>query len=162
MPDPLRVGLAAARHKALFTTVTGRDAGQWDQDGDIASAGRLALAALAPVVTAYEHVMTDAEGRNTWRTDRYSPCPRGDAGTYLAFLASLDYQLSDIEQAVANGSPWTDDAPQASTLADASKAADGGQSPDGDTSNDLGSAVPADGDIGTGTDDGDEVVQNAA
>jgi len=162
MPDPLRTGLAAARHKSLFTTVTGRDAGQWDQDCGTAPVGRLALAALAPVVTAYEHAMTDAEGRNTWRTDRYSPCPRGDAGTYLAFLASLGYQLSDIEQAVANGSRWTGDAPQASTLADASQAADSGESPDGDTSNDLGSADPADGDIGTGTDDGPAVVQTAA
>jgi ParB family chromosome partitioning protein len=53
--------------------------------------------------------MTDAEGRNTWRTDRYSPCPRADAGTYLTFLASLGYPLSAIEQAVADGTPWTGD-----------------------------------------------------
>ena len=43
---------------------------------------------LAPVITAYEHAMTDAEGRNTWRTDRYSPCPRPDAAAYLTFLAA--------------------------------------------------------------------------
>ncbi len=32
-----------------------------------------------------------SRSRNTWRADRYSPCPRGDAGAYLAFLASLGY-----------------------------------------------------------------------
>ena len=55
--------------------------------------------------------MTEGEGRNTWRTDRYSPCPRRDAGGYLAFLASVGYQLSVIEQAVADGVPYTGDAP---------------------------------------------------
>ena len=55
--------------------------------------------------------MTDGEGRSTWRTDRYSPCPRQEAGRYLAFLASLGYQLSDIEQAVASGSTWAGDTP---------------------------------------------------
>ena len=160
MPGPLRTGLAAARNLALFTTLTGRDAGQWDQDCDTAPAGRLALAALAPVVTAYEHAMTDAEGRNTWRTDRYSPCPRGDAGTYLAFLASLGYQLSDIEHAVADGQPWTGDAPQASTVTDPSLAADSSESQESDTS--TGTTVPARDDSGTGSNDGDVVVQTAA
>ena len=62
---------------------------------------------LAPIVTAYEHAMTEGEGRNTWRTDRYSPCPRAQAGSYLAFLASLGYPLSGVEQAVADGTPYT-------------------------------------------------------
>ena len=53
--------------------------------------------------------MTEAEGRNTWRTDRYSPCPRRDAGTYLAFLAAIGYQLSTIEKAVAEGTPYGGD-----------------------------------------------------
>ena len=67
------------------------------------------MIALGPVITAYEYAMTEAEGRNTWRTDRYSPCPRRDAGTYLTFLAAIGYQLSAIEQAVADGTAWTGD-----------------------------------------------------
>ena len=53
---------------------------------------------LAPIATTYEQAMTEGEGKNTWRTDRYSPCPRREAGRYLAFLASIGYQLADIEQ----------------------------------------------------------------
>lgn len=74
---------------------------------DTATASRLALLILAPIVTAYEHAMTEGEGRNTWRTDRYSPCPRAEAGRYLAFLAGLGYELSAIEQAVVNEAPYT-------------------------------------------------------
>ena len=66
---------------------------------------------LGPVVTAYEQAMTEGEGRNTWRLDRYSPCPRDEAGRYLAFLGTLGYQLSDIERAVADGEPYTGDTP---------------------------------------------------
>lgn len=55
-------------------------------------------------------------GRNTWRTDRYSPCPRPAAGTYLAFLASLGYQLSAIESAVTRGTPYAGDEPAEHTL----------------------------------------------
>ena len=50
-------------------------------------------------------------GKNTWRPDRYSPCPRNQAGRYLAFLASLGYQLSDIEQVVAGGASYAGDTP---------------------------------------------------
>ncbi len=110
MPDPLRIGLSSAAHKALFTTLTGHDAGQQDQDCDTATTGRLAVIALGPVITAYEHAMTEAEGRSTWRTDRYSPCPRADAGRYLTFLAGIGYSLSAIEQAVADGTAYTGDA----------------------------------------------------
>ena len=53
----------------------------------------------------------DAARRSTWRPGRYSPCPRDDAGRYLAFLASLGYQLSAIEQAVADGAAYTGDTP---------------------------------------------------
>jgi ParB family chromosome partitioning protein len=66
---------------------------------------------LGPIVTAYEHAMTDGEGRNTWRTDRYSPCPRTEAAGYLRFLASIGYPLSGIEQAVADLTPYTGDVP---------------------------------------------------
>ena len=67
---------------------------------------------LAPIAVTYEYAMTQGEGRNTWRTDnRYSPCPRTQAGEYLAFLASIGYTLTPIEQAVADGVPWTGDTP---------------------------------------------------
>jgi ParB family chromosome partitioning protein len=66
---------------------------------------------LAPIATTYEQAMTEGEGKNTWRTDRYSPCPRPEAGRYLAFLASIGYQLADIEQAVAGNVPYAGDTP---------------------------------------------------
>ena len=66
---------------------------------------------LGPIAAAYEHAMSDGEGRNTWRTDRYSPCPRTEAAGYLRFLASIGYPLSGIEQAVADLTPYTGDAP---------------------------------------------------
>jgi hypothetical protein len=64
---------------------------------------------LGPIVTAYEQAMTEGEGKNTWRTDRYSPCPRREAAAYLAFLASVGYQLSVIEQALVNDIPYIGD-----------------------------------------------------
>jgi len=116
MPDPLRAGLSTAATKTLFARLTGHDTGHWQQDCDTAATGRLTLTMLAPVITAYEHAMTEADGRNTWRTDRYSPCPRRDAGIYLTFLASIGYQLSDIEQAVARGAAYAGDAPYGGIL----------------------------------------------
>jgi hypothetical protein len=62
--------------------------------------------------------MTEGEGRNTWRTDRYAPCSRAQAGHYLAFLASLGYELSAIEQAVADGTPYTGETPTNGLLAE--------------------------------------------
>jgi len=107
MTDPLRSGLATAGHKALFAKLTGHEAAEWEQACDTATTGRLTVLMLAPVITAYEHAMTEAEGRNTWRTDRYSPCPRAAASGYLTFLSSIGYQLSGIEQAVAGGVAYT-------------------------------------------------------
>lgn len=111
MPEPLRSGLAAAPGRDLLTQITGQPASRLAEGCDTAAAGRLPLLMLAPVVTAYEHAMTEGEGRSTWRTDRYAPCPRAEAGRYLAFLASVGYQLSGIEQAIVDGTPWTDAPP---------------------------------------------------
>jgi ParB family chromosome partitioning protein len=118
MPDPLRSGLAAAPSRALFSQITGQPADRWLDACDTAPAGRVALLLLGPVVTAYEQAMTDGEGRNTWRTDRYSPCPRDQAGRYLAFLASAGYQLSDIERAVVDGMPYTGETPPGDPLSE--------------------------------------------
>ena len=111
MPDPLRSGLAAAHSMVSFTEITGRGDHDWLEICDTAPAGRLPLVMLGPIATAYEHAMTDGEGRNTWRTDRYSPCPRTEAASYLRFLASIGYQLSGIEQAVADLTAYTGEAP---------------------------------------------------
>ncbi len=107
MPVPLRLGLASAQQNPLFDKLTGRDLAKLEQECRTASVGRLAILALATIVTAYEQAMTQAEGRNTWRTDRYGPCPREDAAVYFTLLASLGYQLSDIESTVADGIPYT-------------------------------------------------------
>jgi ParB family transcriptional regulator, chromosome partitioning protein len=107
MPDPLRSGLAAAPSLLLFAAITGQPAASWLDGCDTAAVGRIPLLMLGPVITAYEHAITEGEGRNTWRTDRYAPCPRQHAGRYLTFLASLGYPLSDIEQAIADGTPYT-------------------------------------------------------
>ena len=108
MPDPLRTGLAAAPARELFSEITGQAAASWLQICDTTTAGRLPLLLLGPVITAYEQAMSDA---NTWRTDRYSPCPRRDASRYLTFLASVGYQLASIEQALADDVPYTGDSP---------------------------------------------------
>ena len=112
MPEPLRLGLAAAPGSPVFTDVTGLHADQAADGCDTCPAVRLPLLMLAPIAAAYEGAMSGTEAaRSTWRADRYSPCPRPDAGRYLAFLASIGYHLTVIEQAVADGVPYTGDTP---------------------------------------------------
>jgi ParB family chromosome partitioning protein len=125
MPDPLRTGLAAAVGLLLFREITGRKAADWLEACDTTPAGRVPLLMLGPVVTAYEQAMTEGEGKNTWRTDRYSPCPRRSAGTYLAFLAGIGYELSAIEQALVDDVPYTGDTPADPDLADSPATATG-------------------------------------
>jgi ParB family chromosome partitioning protein len=56
--------------------------------------------------------MDGDSGRETWRTDRpYPRCPRDDAGAYFRFLVSAGYELSPIEQAVADGVPYAGEEP---------------------------------------------------
>lgn len=109
MPEPLRACLVSAANTTRFTELTGQQPGQVLEACGTATAGRLPLLMLAPVLTAYEHEISadDPERRCTWRQDRYAPCPRDEAGAYLEFLASLGYQLSAIEQAVADGTAYT-------------------------------------------------------
>jgi hypothetical protein len=87
---------------------------------DTTAAGRLPLLMLGPLATAYEQAMTEGEGKNTWRLDRYSPCSRQEAGRYLAFLGSVGYELSGIEQAVADGVAWAGDTEPSDPLSPAS------------------------------------------
>ena len=116
MPDPLRQGLSPAHSRLLFSELTGQSAARWLEACDTTPAGRLPLLMLGPIAVAYEQAMTEV-GKNTWRPDRYSPCPRLKAGRYLALLASIGYELSDIEQAVAGGTPYTGDTPPGDPLA---------------------------------------------
>ena len=117
MPEPLRSGLAQAHHLKSFAEITGREDSGWLEMCDTAPVNRLPLVMLAPIVTAYEHAMTEGDGRNTWRTDRYSPCPRAEAASYLKFLASLGYQLASIEQAVVSQRPYTGETPPGDPVA---------------------------------------------
>jgi ParB family chromosome partitioning protein len=118
LPDPLRTGMATAVSVVLFSEITGRKAADWLETCDTIPAGRVPLLMLGPIVTAFEQAMTEGEGKNTWRTDRYSPCPRRVASAYLTFLASIGYQLSAIEQAVADDVPYTGDTPAGPDLTD--------------------------------------------
>ncbi|HET9895049.1 MAG TPA: hypothetical protein VFQ44_08955 [Streptosporangiaceae bacterium] len=142
MPESLRAHLPAVRRYPLFAALTGHDADHLAAECDTAPGGRLTILALAPVVAAYEHAMTEGEGRNTWRTDRYSPCPRAAAGAYLTFLHDLGYQLSDIEHAIARGAPFTTASPLTAIPGDSD---DAGPPPD--------STEPADDVSAASTDD---------
>jgi ParB family chromosome partitioning protein len=129
MPEPLRACLGTAHATGLFAELAGRPGEDALAECDTSAAGRLPLLMLAAVVTAYEHEISgDTTRRNTWRLDQYAPCPRADAGTYLGFLASLGYDLSVIEQAVADGVPWTGDTPPGDPLSPGSDPADPAES----------------------------------
>ena len=111
MPRALRDALTRASRTELFTELTGGSMNS-DTVGGWAT-GRLPLALLAVIVTAYEDRMDGEAGRATWRTDqRFTQCDRSEAGVYLRFLESVDYELSAIERAVADGEPYTGDLPQ--------------------------------------------------
>jgi hypothetical protein len=55
---------------------------------------------------AYEDWMSGDPGKATWRAHRYSPCSREEAGGWFRFLGGTGYELSLIEQAVADGVPY--------------------------------------------------------
>ncbi len=125
MPEPLRSSLTIAPGRTSFSEVTRQNAGAWLEICDTAPAARLPLLMLAPIAVTYEYAMTEGLGRATWRTDHtYSPCPRAEAGRYLTFLAELGYDLSPIEQAVADGVPWTGDNPEDQLTAQDGEGAD--------------------------------------
>ncbi len=104
---------------------------------------------LAPIAVTYEYAMTQGEGRNTWRIDgRYSPCPRTQAGDYLAFLASIGHTLTPIEQAVADGIPWTGDTPTETLNSGDDPASEGETHPESSGSGDSQAMADAADDIG--------------
>jgi ParB family transcriptional regulator, chromosome partitioning protein len=113
MPAPLSTELPQARSRdELFREVTGASPQQLSEACQNAKPARLALLQFAVIAVAYEYAITHGDaGRSTWREDRYTTRPREQAGRYLAFLGSLGYPLSGIEQAVADGIAWTGDEP---------------------------------------------------
>jgi ParB family transcriptional regulator, chromosome partitioning protein len=108
-PGPVRDRLAHATAGPMFHQLTG---GAFKAE-QIASwpAGRLPLVPLAAIITAHEEQAEGPTGRATWRTDRQRAYWREDSGAYLRFLAIIGYELSAIEQAVADGVPYTGDQP---------------------------------------------------
>ncbi|HMH90817.1 MAG TPA: hypothetical protein VK586_06985 [Streptosporangiaceae bacterium] len=106
MPQPLRQALGSIRDHQVYRELGGPAA----DAAETASQPRLWLLALAPIAAAYEDQMTGTgDQRATWRTDRYAPCPRADAGAWLRLTAQIGYQLSPVEQAVADGVPYLGD-----------------------------------------------------
>ncbi len=165
MPEPVRSGLARAPGQGLFSQLTGQDSRDWLDTCTTAPAGRLPLAIFAPIATAFEYAMGEGEGRNTWRIDRYSPCPREQAAAYLILLAALGYQLSVIEQAVAGQVPYTGetppgqrvigqtDAPEPAAPDASANGAEPDSADDAEAGNTVAEDPPAD-DGGTGPDSG--------
>jgi ParB family transcriptional regulator, chromosome partitioning protein len=111
MPAPVRDAITHASRSSLFQEITGGTI-RHDANTGTWPAGRLPIAILSVIAAAYEERLDGDQGRFTWRTDRrYTQCPRADAGAYFRFLASAGYELSPIEQAVADGVPYTGDQP---------------------------------------------------
>jgi hypothetical protein len=107
MPAPAAAKLGSARHENLFRELTG-DVSPERLDGW--KPGRLPLISLALVITSYEVLLTSDAGKACWRETRerrFPPVSREDAGTYFALLATLGHELSTIEQAMADGDPYT-------------------------------------------------------
>jgi ParB family chromosome partitioning protein len=148
MPEPVRSGLGRAHHQMLFSELTGHAENDWVSICDTAPAGRLPLVMFAPIATALESAM-DGEGRNTWRTNRYSPCPREQAAGYFALLSGLGYVPSVIEQAVIWQQPYTGEIPRGQAEIDDD------HGPEASADDAEVEAVPA-GEPGTGQGDSDD------
>jgi hypothetical protein len=103
MPEVPRRYLSSAGISSAFAGVTGQQPLQM-VEASATAASRKLLLMLAPVVAAYEHaLMTAAGSHDTWQDSQFSPCPYADAGTYLAFLASIGYQLSSYARSPGHG-----------------------------------------------------------
>ena len=103
MPAPVRDAITHASRSSMFHEITGGTI-RHDENTGTWAAGRLPIAILALIAASYEERMDGDQGRFTWRTDRrFTQCPRDDAGAYFQFLALVGYELSPIEQAVADG-----------------------------------------------------------
>ena len=138
MPGPLRDALTSAPRSDLFRELT---KGSFrPAEVEAWPAARLPLVLLGVVAAAYEDRMGGDPGKATWRTDRYSPCTRDEAGAWFRFLAGIGYELSLIEQAVADGVPYAGDQP-GDDLATADTPDGGTDSPDSGQDASLSEAV---------------------
>jgi ParB family chromosome partitioning protein len=148
MPDILHRFLTSAPGTNAFATVTGKKAPQLAEGCATATARKLPLLALAPIVAAYEHALSVASGSETsWRDLRFSPCSRSVAGAYFTFLASIGYELSAIEQAVADERDWQPGTPLIDILAGLAGLVgelDGADTADQDAAEDVPQDVPQD------------------
>jgi hypothetical protein len=106
MPEPLASGLHTAKMRDLVPGLAGKTPGRLTELARTCPAARLPLLTLTPVVITCEHALTSDTGTNIWRTGQHTSAIRPAAGSYLAFLSSLGYQLSSIGQAVAEGTIW--------------------------------------------------------
>ncbi|MBB2749183.1 UNVERIFIED_ORG: ParB family chromosome partitioning protein [Microbispora rosea subsp. rosea] len=146
MPEPVRDRLASASNSELWAKFAGK---QVDAEA-VATArpGKMQLLALLPIAVAFEHQMTLAgEARNTWRSDKWSPCTPADARRWLEFLIEAGYKPCPIEQAVAYGLPYVGDdidyaASTAESLAAASAELDDSDETASASVNDRGDGVP--------------------
>jgi ParB family transcriptional regulator, chromosome partitioning protein len=147
-PGPVRDNLGHATGYPVFIELTG--SGYKPDEVATWPAARLPLALLAAIVTCYEEKLTAPLGKMTWRTDRpteFSSCSREDTGAYFRFLASIGHELSPIEQAVADGVPYTGEQAGDDLDIDAEPTEDGGES------SDASADVPASDPVSTSPDD---------
>jgi ParB family transcriptional regulator, chromosome partitioning protein len=87
MPEVPRRYLSSALMSPAFDATTGQQGPQMIEACATAPSRKLPLLMLAPIVTAYEHALSVLAGsQDTWRDNRFSPCPYADAGTYFNFL----------------------------------------------------------------------------
>jgi ParB family chromosome partitioning protein len=151
MPAALRDALTSAPRSDLFQELT--KGGFRAAEVETWPAARLPLVLLGVVAAAYEDRMGGDPGKATWRTDRYSPCPRDESGAWFRFLAGIGYELSLIEQAVADGVAYTGEQPGDDlTTADTVEVSDGGtDSPDSGQDASLGEAIEDAADAGQDT-----------
>lgn len=110
MPPNVASKLGGARNEGLFRELTG-----WAGNTDDATRldgwkpGKLPVIQFALVAAAYETLLTGKNGALCWRPTaelRFPPVSREDAGAYFAHLSALGYQLSTIEQAMADDVPY--------------------------------------------------------
>jgi ParB family chromosome partitioning protein len=142
---PVRDNLGSATGYPVFHELTG---GAY-KPGEVTAwpAARLPLVLLAAIVTCYEEKLTAPTGKMTWRTDRptdYSSCTRDEAGAYFRFLASTGHELAPIEQAVADGVPYTGEQQEGESGIAVDPAEDGGTSPDGSADEPVSGPVSGD------------------
>jgi ParB family transcriptional regulator, chromosome partitioning protein len=130
-PGPVRDNLGHATGSTVFHDLT---SGAY-KPNEVAAwpASRLPLALLAAIVACYEDKLGAPKGKMTWRTDRptdYTSCTRSEAGAYFRFLASIGHELAPIEQALADGVPYTGEQPGDDAGSAAEPAEESGTSPD--------------------------------